>query len=105
MIFKPGVNIEGIQPEAWPIAVYADLVWKTLGRDEGVTITSGTDGKHSTNSLHYRGLAFDLRTYYFSASQKQQAKAILEYHLGPEYYVLIEKTHIHAQFTHDNVRK
>jgi len=105
MIFKDGVSIEGIKPEAWAIAVHADRVWKQLGREEGVTITSGTDGRHSTHSLHYRGLAFDLRTYYFTGCQAKQAKKLLEYNLGPDYYVLIEKTHIHAQYTHDNVRK
>ena len=105
MIFKDGVSIEGIKPEAWALAVYADQIWKQLGREEGVTITSGTDGRHSTHSLHYRGLAFDLRTRYFTESQKKQAKMMLEYYLGPDYYVLIEKTHIHAQYTHDNVKK
>jgi hypothetical protein len=60
-----GARISGLRPEiaiAFTIAcsVYADL------KAGPCVITSGAEGRHSTGSLHYAGLAIDLR----SSSQK-----------------------------------
>jgi hypothetical protein len=56
--FKGGVKL---QPEILLAIMIADGVYASCGvRD--LMITSLLDGVHSTNSLHYKGLAVDLRT-------------------------------------------
>lgn len=63
-INQPGVvgfKTENLGPEILLAIIIAQGVWEKSGvRD--LTITSLLDGVHSTNSLHYRGKAADLRT-------------------------------------------
>lgn len=81
--------------------------------DEGLTITSLMDGRHKKNSLHYRGLAFDMRTWVidaiddkpkiFQLSMKNKvclAKLVqecLSEALGYEVQAVAEPTHIHVE--------
>ena len=61
-------------------------------------ITSGTDGKHSANSLHYSGLALDFRTRHVSVERAQKIAAAARERLGKDYDVVVEGDHIHAEF-------
>ncbi|MCW8961220.1 MAG: hypothetical protein OQK29_06630 [Ignavibacteriaceae bacterium] len=97
MRFKPGVKIKEVKPEMLFAAMVADEIWREFGRPEGVTITSVTDGKHSKNSLHYEGLAIDLRTRYFNGQQKKKAVELLKQSLTDEFDVVLERTHIHVE--------
>ena len=61
-----------------------------------MTITSGKDGKHMNNSLHYRGKAIDIRC-------RDMANPILVTNslksgLGGDFDVIYEKDHIHIEF-------
>ena len=58
--FKHDVRSDGIQPEGAYIVIVAHRVWQRYLRRD-LTVTSITDGAHSVNSLHYQGLAVDLR--------------------------------------------
>lgn len=60
LAFKGGVNISGLQPELVLAIVVAKDIWTKHSLD--LTLTSGNDGKHMVNSLHYRGMAYDFRT-------------------------------------------
>ena len=75
-------------------------IWKW--DDKTPVITSMNDGVHMRKSLHYENLAFDLRTYYFKGGyQGDEAKEFhkdLKEALGPDWDVLLEKTHIHVEF-------
>ena len=64
-----------------------------------ITITSAFDGKHSKNSKHYKGKALDFRTRDFPKNCSVSTWANrLQRRLGDEYFVLVEKTHMHVQW-------
>lgn len=102
--FKNDVSdVQGLQlPTIRAIVVMAGVY-----RDHGktLTVTSINDGKHSANSKHYNGCAFDSRTRNNSGdlSQwpddlKRQLAQTARNRLGSDYDVVIESTHIHTEF-------
>lgn len=60
--------------------------------------TSIVDGKHKRNSRHYLGLACDLRIWYIDKAYLNDFVDEAKELLGPNYNVLLEKTHIHISF-------
>ena len=102
--FKEGVDVTGIQKETITAMSIVDRVYKSYsGRD--LVVTSVTDGKHREDSLHYEGLAFDIRTWKDDTSGVQMAKgskfslaSSIAYALGDDYDVVVEKTHIHIEY-------
>ena len=56
-------------------------------------VTSGFDGKHSATSLHYKGLAVDLRTRDFT----DEWARYLRNALGSGWDVVVEPDHIHVE--------
>lgn len=101
VFFKDGVSLRGIQPVAVQgIVIAADVFAQWHLR---FTVTSVVDGRHSENSLHYEGLAFDIRTRddgpsYEQWSNKEQIAQALRNALGAEWDVVVESTHIHVEF-------
>lgn len=93
---KPGVCCEGIQLET----LHAILVCHACYIDAGqhFTVTSINDGVHSKNSLHYEGLAIDLRTRDFIGITAQKMAELIAARLGPDYDVVAEKDHIHVEY-------
>lgn len=63
-----------------------------------IVVTSILDGVHSTRSLHYKGLAFDMRIYIYSQSVVKSIMEELEYLLGKNYDVVLEKDHIYVEY-------
>jgi len=61
-------------------------------RGEDLFVTSLRDGNHSPGSLHYDGLAFDIR-YPHTATVQQ-----LKDELGPEWDIVPEANHIHCEY-------
>lgn len=93
---KHSARITGLRNEALFAIIVAEGVW----RDKGLglaTITSGTDGRHSTGSKHYIGAAIDLRTMNLTNDQIQFAASELKERLGVEYDVVAEADHIHVE--------
>lgn len=68
---------------------------KGLGRlavlFENLYITSIRDGNHSPGSLHYDGLAFDIR---YGNASKEKMQAVL----GTGWDVVFESNHIHCEY-------
>ena len=101
--FKHDVRSDGIQPEGAYIVIVAHRVWQRYLRRD-LTVTSITDGAHSVNSLHYQGLAVDLRIkddetgLPFEGRQQLVAVRELRRHLGSAYDVVLEPTHIHVEY-------
>ena len=90
------VNIWGLQPCMQPVLKHADAIWTGAGQE--LIITSGRDGIHSAGSLHYYGLAVDLRTRYFDEGTKAEVARALKDLLGPMGYdVIVHSTHIHVE--------
>ena len=98
MEIKPGATIAGLDIRMRPALITAEAIWKGLSRSEGVTITSGLDGCHSAGSVHYYGLAVDLRTRYFNKAQVAHAVAELRTQLGVSFSVIDEGDHIHVGY-------
>ena len=96
MIIKRGVSLQGLHISMRPVLVHAELIWALLGREEGVGITSGTEGTHSAGSLHYYGLALDLRTRYWDIDSASEAYRLMVEAL-PEFDVVLEGNHIHVE--------
>lgn len=103
-LLKAGVTVNGAQPELLIGMSVAAQVYAEYGHT--LTITSITDGKHSTHSLHYVGLAFDCRVWDFpSLTEKRELCGKLRGALGDEFDVVLESTHIHIEFDPDPVDK
>lgn len=96
MKFKEGIKINGVKPELTLALIIADKVWSNYHQD--LVVTELTGGKHGTASLHYVGLAVDLRTHYFTNTEKELVAKDLKEALGENYDVVVEKTHIHIEF-------
>jgi len=67
------------------------------GRD--AEFTSIVDGKHHRNSLHYVGLACDLRIWYLGGlPEREQFHQLLRIDLGPDYDIVLKPDHLHTEF-------
>ena len=100
--FKDGVKLDGLKPEAERILNTAGEIWKDHFPDVDCVCTSALDGRHMKGSLHYQGLAVDLRTHTLPGGYKgegaKKATALLRAYLGADYDVVLEATHIHVEF-------
>lgn len=63
-----------------------------------MVITSTTDGKHMQNSLHYKGLAIDVRTMDKTDIQVNQFVNFLKFHFDKTLDIVIEKDHVHIEY-------
>lgn len=89
----------GVQPRLVHLLVaVANVAQRTTSVSE-VVITSGIDGVHSPNSLHYALRAIDIRSYNFpNAAALGDFAQELKAELGPSYDIVIEADHIHVEF-------
>lgn len=94
--FKSGVSIRGVQPETLVGLRIAEQAYESIGKD--CTVTSCSDGKHKTGSLHYSGLAVDLRTKILSKTQVATVMSYLTSWLPAGFDVIFEGDHIHMEY-------
>lgn len=103
---KAGVDIKGIKPETVLGLHIVDSVFEDNGVYETV-VTSVKDGTHKPGSLHYEGLAVDLRSKHIPS--KENKLIILEkmkQALGQQWDVLLESAgkvneHFHLEYDPD----
>lgn len=101
--FKDGVILK-LQSPMTRVLPLIELAHEDVGITRGTVITSGTDGQHSVNSLHYLGLAVDIRTRDLSATQKVQLSRALRVRLNGDvmknrpYQIVIESDHFHIEY-------
>jgi len=105
---KAGVQLDGLDPVMAPAVQVATAVALEL-TGEPATITSGLEGEHSSGSLHYEGLAFDVRRadrhvdgyghvhFLDPALAKRQADA-MRAALPDSFDVVLERTHVHIEY-------
>lgn len=96
MDLKDNVIPNGLKPEALLGMMICNEVYKSFGRT--LTITSICDGKHSTQSLHYTGYAFDCRTRTLTEDEKLEIADEIRSRLVRDYDVILEDTHIHVEY-------
>lgn len=65
---KPGAKLSGMAPELSFVLMVLKDIFAEL--DAELIITEITGGKHSANSLHYQGLAADLRSKHLNSERK-----------------------------------
>lgn len=92
---KHDVDLRRIQAPMAVALVVAASVYSELGNVDTL-VTSGAEGQHMAGSLHYVGLALDLRLP--SPATVARVVALLKDALGPQYDVVLEKDHIHVEF-------
>ena len=97
MKLKAGVKLEGLSPQIVLALVIAGQVYKDIANKEWV-ITSVSDGKHSTKSLHYSGFAVDLRINNITVLEAKAVLLSLQSKLGDNYDVVLEIDHIHLEY-------
>ena len=99
MKIKDGVILAGLDIKMRPALMAADYIWKL--HDQELVVTAGLDGAHSAGSLHYYGLALDLRTRYFE-DDGAEAAVELQYELDKlcrgGYDVVLHSSHIHVEY-------
>lgn len=96
-MIKIGVDLRGIHPQISVAYCIASAIYREKASVPCV-ITSASDGKHGPNSLHYKGLALDLRTSSMRPEQRSQVHIALQSALGPQFDVVLEDDHIHLEF-------
>lgn len=92
---KPGVEL----PESVAMIVLYTAtvdVFQSFGHD--CTITSGVDGKHGENSLHYAGRALDFRTRTVPIGTRPKLAKELRARLGANFDVVEESDHLHVEW-------
>ena len=96
-MIKHGVDLRGLQPQmAIAYTIACIIYWEKAG--VSCVITSGSDGKHGPNSLHYKGKALDFRTNNLRPEQVHPVYMALKEALGPQYDTVLESDHVHCEF-------
>ncbi len=89
---------DGVQPHLIKIVVALGNIAANYTSVDEFTITSGIDGKHSPNSLHYALRAIDIRTRTLAPDTVDALVDDLRDTLGAGYDVVLEDDHIHVEF-------
>lgn len=97
---KPGAVVPTTPEMRYAAQVIAN-VWQRYGFT--ATLTSGLDGEHREDSLHYSGMATDWRTKNLPVDKKQKMIAEVADILGRGYQVLFEyagtpNEHMHVEY-------
>lgn len=95
---KEGVDISNLQPQMLLALYNAHELYRVRGAD--LWITSSREGKHMPGSLHYAGLAVDLRVWNLPHAERDGRAIATELGeaLGRDYDVLYEGDHLHVEY-------
>lgn len=96
-MIKAGVDLRGLQPQLAIAYTIASWVFSNKTGQRCV-ITSGSDGKHGPNSLHYKGKALDIRINNLRPDQIHPVYLTLKECLGDQFDVVLESDHLHVEF-------
>lgn len=101
MELKSGLKLAGIKPEILlGVMILQELF---LENDSYMIITEFTGGQHGINSLHYKGLAVDIRTKSLDPKAKDSILTFGKLRLGKNYDFILEDAgkeneHFHLEF-------
>ena len=98
MLYVDTVNPNFEEPIRRIKPIVDRLSLEIFGRE--AIVTSGNDGHHMPNSLHYKGLAMDLRTKDQTHEKITAFATRLQMEIGDDYDVIIEDNppHIHVEY-------
>ncbi len=99
-MIKSGTNkasVSGIRPE---MVLAFVIIQRILNKyyDVEAVIVSCMDSKHGRGSLHFVGLALDLRTRDLQSKDLGTATIRIKEALGDDYDVVLETDHFHIEF-------
>jgi hypothetical protein len=96
-MIKHGVDLRSLKPQ---MAIAYTIAYAIYHRHSGQScvITSASDGTHGPNSLHYQGLALDLRTSNVIPALMLKIVRDLKLELGLQFDVVDEGDHVHLEF-------
>lgn len=66
-------------------------------------ITSANDSKHGVDSLHYKNLAWDLRTNNLDKDKIEEIARMLRVNLGNDWDIIVETDHLHVEMDRKGV--
>lgn len=98
MILKTGIRVAGIRPEILLALIIAERIFHTEVPAVEMVVTDITGDNHGRASLHYVGLAVDLRIRGISKETILIIVERLQAALGENYDVVLESDHIHIEF-------
>lgn len=95
---KPGVDLSGLSPQIGLAISLAIPLFQS--HNAQLVITSVRDGKHMPGSLHYVGLAVDLRIRELPPHEWEPIVDQLRLALSKQYDVILETDppHIHIEY-------
>lgn len=94
--FKPGAELAGLRAEILFGLLVVKDVFETYGLD--LVVTEATGGNHMQGSLHYRGLAVDIRSRDIPTEQmKKDVLIICKEKLGKNFDMILEVNHYHLE--------
>lgn len=96
MIVKKDASLKGIDEVMVLILPKIEKLYEAIGKE--LVITSGTDGIHSIGSLHYKGLAIDIRVPYLTLNANRPFVDMIRLVLNINFEVILEKDHIHIEY-------
>ena len=89
-------SVRGLRPE---MAIAWTLIVMVMERRGCVArLSSGTDGRHTRGSSHYRGHAIDVSKRDIDVQKHDEILIAMRRALGDDYDVIDEATHWHVQF-------
>lgn len=96
------VKVTELHPSVWHAIYQFDALRKAHGMNNDTVITSGNDGNHSHQSLHYSNRAADLRTNDMPPEKSEAIEHELKQVLGIDYDVFLEQLgtpneHLHIE--------
>jgi hypothetical protein len=92
-----GVDLNGMKPET--LAGFVVVVFYFIMEiKQPCRLTSGTEGPHGHNSLHFAGLAFDIGKAGVREVFQPKVRADLAARLGDQFDVVDEGNHWHIEY-------
>lgn len=97
MTYKSGVPSDTLAKDMWRLLNVIDVITLYTTKRFAI-VTSTTDGKHKKGSLHYVGLAVDLRIKDLTPVVTGSYYHALKLALSRLCDVILEKDHIHVEY-------
>ena len=97
LLYKDGVKHDGLM-DIMDVYVLAISFLHFKHFKSKLVITSTTEGVHKKNSLHYKGLAVDVRIKDKTPKQINAFMNLLKFHFDKTLDIVLEKDHIHIEY-------
>lgn len=103
--FKAGVSILGMRPELLIGLLNLQEIFNSIAAP--MIVTSCTDGTHGPHSLHYQGLAADIRSQHLSSHEKELVLSRFQFSQQSQFDFILEQPghpneHFHLEFDPEN---